>query len=121
MIQGLHHVRERMLSSGIHDGIASGPGVGIAASRGASDPTRHTVAIIGAGFGGMGMAIRLKRAGWHDFIIFEQADTVGGVWRDNRVPELCLRHPGASLFAIVCAKRQLATTVPDPDGDPQIF
>jgi cation diffusion facilitator CzcD-associated flavoprotein CzcO len=99
MIPGLHHVREHTLSSGIHDGIASGPGVGIAASREASDPTRRTVAIIGAGFAGMGMAIRLKRAGWHDFIIFEQADTVGGVWRDNRYPNCACDIP-AHLYSL---------------------
>src|SRR5262249_24555066 len=48
--------------------------------------SRHTVAIVGAGFGGIGMAIRLKSAGWNDFIILEQADTVGGTWRDNTYP-----------------------------------
>jgi cation diffusion facilitator CzcD-associated flavoprotein CzcO len=46
----------------------------------------YSIAIIGAGFGGIGMAIRLKRAGWNDFIIIEQADRVGGTWRDNTYP-----------------------------------
>lgn len=32
------------------------------------------------------MAIRLKQAGLHDFVVFERADEVGGVWRDNRYP-----------------------------------
>lgn len=44
------------------------------------------VAIVGAGFGGLGLAIRLKQAGLSNFHIFEQADDVGGVWRDNRYP-----------------------------------
>lgn len=44
------------------------------------------VAIIGAGFGGLGMAIRLKQAGFDDFIVLEQAATVGGTWRDNTYP-----------------------------------
>lgn len=44
------------------------------------------VAIIGAGFGGLGTAIRLGARGIHDFVIFERADDVGGVWRDNRYP-----------------------------------
>ena len=47
---------------------------------------RYTVAIVGAGFGGIGMAIRLKCAGWNDFILIEQAETVGGTWRDNTYP-----------------------------------
>jgi cation diffusion facilitator CzcD-associated flavoprotein CzcO len=50
------------------------------------NPTHYEVAIIGAGFGGIGMAIRLKRAGRHDFVVIEQADKVGGAWRDNTYP-----------------------------------
>jgi cation diffusion facilitator CzcD-associated flavoprotein CzcO len=44
------------------------------------------VAIIGAGFGGLGAAIRLKQQGNDDFLVFEQADDVGGTWRDNTYP-----------------------------------
>ena len=44
------------------------------------------VAIIGAGFGGIGMAIRLKCTGWDDFVVLEQADKIGGTWRDNTYP-----------------------------------
>jgi len=44
------------------------------------------VAIIGAGFGGLGAAIRLRKAGHHDFVVLERAATVGGTWRDNSYP-----------------------------------
>ena len=44
------------------------------------------VAIIGAGFGGLGAAIELKRAGYHDIVILEKGDEVGGVWRENTYP-----------------------------------
>jgi len=44
------------------------------------------VAIVGSGFGGIGTAIRLKQAGIDDFVVFERAGEVGGVWRDNRYP-----------------------------------
>jgi len=44
------------------------------------------IAIIGSGFGGIGLAIRLKKAGIEDFTIYERADDVGGVWRDNTYP-----------------------------------
>ncbi len=44
------------------------------------------IAIIGAGFSGIGMAIRLKRAGIESFAIFERAGEIGGTWRDNRYP-----------------------------------
>ena len=42
--------------------------------------------IIGSGFGGIGMSIRLKQAGIHDFVVLEQADDLGGCWRDNGYP-----------------------------------
>jgi cation diffusion facilitator CzcD-associated flavoprotein CzcO len=45
-----------------------------------------TVAIIGTGFGGIGMAARLKRAGLHDLVLLERADDLGGTWRDNSYP-----------------------------------
>ena len=46
----------------------------------------HEVAIIGAGFGGFGMAIALKKQGVDDIVIIEKAADVGGVWRDNTYP-----------------------------------
>ena len=44
------------------------------------------VAILGAGLGGLGMALRLKDAGENDFLIVEKAGRVGGTWRDNVYP-----------------------------------
>jgi cation diffusion facilitator CzcD-associated flavoprotein CzcO len=44
------------------------------------------VVVIGAGFGGIGMAIQLKRAGWHDFVVLEKGADLGGTWRDNSYP-----------------------------------
>lgn len=44
------------------------------------------VVIVGTGFGGLGMAIRLKQEGFHDFTILEQEGGVGGTWRDNHYP-----------------------------------
>jgi cation diffusion facilitator CzcD-associated flavoprotein CzcO len=47
----------------------------------------HTdIAIIGAGFGGLGAAIRLQKAGFTDFLVFDNGDDVGGTWRDNTYP-----------------------------------
>jgi cation diffusion facilitator CzcD-associated flavoprotein CzcO len=46
----------------------------------------YGVAIIGTGFGGLGMAARLKRAGIHDLVLLERADDLGGTWRDNSYP-----------------------------------
>jgi len=44
------------------------------------------IAIIGAGFAGIGTAIRLVQEGIHSFTIFERADEIGGTWRDNTYP-----------------------------------
>jgi cation diffusion facilitator CzcD-associated flavoprotein CzcO len=46
----------------------------------------HRIAIIGTGFAGLGMAIRLKQEGIDDFVVLEKADDVGGTWRENTYP-----------------------------------
>ena len=46
----------------------------------------HRIAIIGAGFSGLGAAIRLRAAGIDDFVVLERAAQVGGTWRDNSYP-----------------------------------
>ena len=45
-----------------------------------------SVGVVGAGFGGVGIGIRLREAGVDDFTIFERGETVGGVWRANTYP-----------------------------------
>ncbi|MFI0479247.1 flavin-containing monooxygenase [Actinomadura sp. 9N215] len=44
------------------------------------------IVIIGSGFAGLGMAIRLKRAGFHDFTVLEKSEALGGTWHDNTYP-----------------------------------
>lgn len=44
------------------------------------------IAILGTGFSGLGMAIRLKQAGEDDFLLFEKEAGVGGTWRVNHYP-----------------------------------
>ncbi len=44
------------------------------------------IVIIGTGFSGMGMAMKLKESGRTDFVILEKAHDVGGTWRDNTYP-----------------------------------
>jgi cation diffusion facilitator CzcD-associated flavoprotein CzcO len=44
------------------------------------------VAIIGAGFSGLGMAMALKQDGIDDFVVLDRAADVGGTWRDNSYP-----------------------------------
>jgi cation diffusion facilitator CzcD-associated flavoprotein CzcO len=45
-----------------------------------------SVAIVGAGFGGLCMAIQLERAGIRSYTVFEKAGDLGGTWRDNSYP-----------------------------------
>src|SRR3954447_8985511 len=53
----------------------------------------HEVAIIGAGLGGIGMAIALRGAGIDDFVVLERAGDIGGTWRDNTYPGLTVDIP----------------------------
>ncbi|MCG8610908.1 MAG: NAD(P)/FAD-dependent oxidoreductase, partial [Pseudomonadales bacterium] len=48
--------------------------------------TDYKVIIVGTGFAGLGMGIKLKEAGYDDFLILERASEVGGTWRDNHYP-----------------------------------
>jgi cation diffusion facilitator CzcD-associated flavoprotein CzcO len=45
-----------------------------------------TVAIIGCGFSGIGLAIRLKQEGVEDFVVLERNEGVGGTWWANTYP-----------------------------------
>jgi cation diffusion facilitator CzcD-associated flavoprotein CzcO len=56
------------------------------ASAGDADPVRVRIAIVGAGFAGIGMAIGLRAAGIEDFVVLERAEDVGGTWQANTYP-----------------------------------
>src|SRR5580693_6044591 len=56
-------------------------------------PMPYRVVVIGAGFGGIGMAIALKQAGIEDFVVVDGADDLGGTWRDNSYPGLTCDVP----------------------------
>ncbi|GAA2041812.1 NAD(P)/FAD-dependent oxidoreductase [Catenulispora yoronensis] len=49
-------------------------------------PANTRFVIVGSGFAGLCMAIKLKQAGHHDFVILEKGDDVGGTWRENTYP-----------------------------------
>lgn len=52
----------------------------------ANEIKRCDVAIVGAGFAGLGVGIALNKKGLHNFVIFEGEDDVGGSWRTNTYP-----------------------------------
>ncbi len=62
--------------------------------------------IIGSGFSGIGMAIRLRQQGITDFVILERAPALGGTWRDNSYPG-CACDVQSSLYSFSFA--------PNPD------
>jgi cation diffusion facilitator CzcD-associated flavoprotein CzcO len=51
------------------------------------------VIIVGAGFAGVGMAVRLKQNTDLDFVVLERAEDVGGSWRDNTYPGVACDVP----------------------------
>src|SRR5215469_904545 len=58
----------------------------------------YRVVVIGAGFGGIGMALALERAGILDYLIVDGADDLGGTWRDNTYPGAACDVP-ANLYS----------------------
>ena len=67
-------------------------------------PRRVDVAIIGAGFGGLGAAIEMQRAGFSDFAVLERAPEVGGTWFYNSYPG-CQCDVPSNLYSYSFAKR----------------
>ena len=55
--------------------------------------THVEVAIVGAGFAGIGMAMALRRAGIDDLVMLERAPSIGGTWRDNTYPGIACDVP----------------------------
>jgi cation diffusion facilitator CzcD-associated flavoprotein CzcO len=47
---------------------------------------QRSVAVVGGGFGGVGAAVMLERAGYRNVTVFEKAERVGGVWHHNTYP-----------------------------------
>jgi cation diffusion facilitator CzcD-associated flavoprotein CzcO len=58
----------------------------------AAKPSTHAeelsvdVLIVGGGFSGLCMAIKLREAGMNSFLLLEKSDDIGGTWYDNRYP-----------------------------------
>jgi cation diffusion facilitator CzcD-associated flavoprotein CzcO len=68
-------IRPAEAGSNLH-GVSSGNGLG----------RSRSVAVVGAGFGGVGAAVMLRRAGYTDVTVFERGERVGGVWHHNTYP-----------------------------------
>ncbi len=67
-------------------------------------PRHVDVAVVGAGFGGLGAAIEMQRAGFEDFAVLERAPEVGGTWFYNSYPG-CQCDVPSNLYSYSFAKR----------------
>src|SRR5436190_21695723 len=70
------------------------------------------VCIVGSGFSGLGMAIRLERAGIASFTILEQAGEIGGTWRDNTYPGCACDIPSHLYSLSFAAKHDWSRLYP---------
>ncbi len=61
-----------------------------------SIPVAHDVVVVGAGFSGIGAAIKLDQAGFHDYLVLEEGDGVGGAWYWNTYPGIAVDIPSFS-------------------------
>lgn len=58
--------------------------------------SEYDAVIVGAGFGGMGAAIQLRRLGFDNLLILERESDLGGTWHVNRYPGLAVDIPSAT-------------------------
>ncbi len=65
-----------------------------------------SVAIVGAGFGGVAAAVKLKQQGQDDIVVLERGERIGGVWRANVYPGIACDVP-SHLYSLSFA--------PNPD------
>ncbi len=81
-----------------------------------SDRSHFKVVVVGAGFGGLGTAIRLLQEGRQDFVVLERAHDVGGVWRDNSYPG-CACDVESVLYCFSFAPNPAWTRTFSPQGE----
>src|SRR5215210_6754128 len=78
------------------------------------------IAIVGSGFAGLGMAIRLREQGEEDFVVLERAGEIGGTWRDNSYPGCACDVP-SHLYSFSFAPNPRWTRTFSPQGEIQDY
>lgn len=83
-------------------------------------PTSVEIAIVGAGFSGVGLAIRLLQEGRDDFVVLDRGDDVGGTWRDNSYPGAACDVP-SHLYSYSFAPNPRWTRAFSPQAEIQSY
>ncbi|MEU8898183.1 NAD(P)/FAD-dependent oxidoreductase [Nocardia sp. NPDC048505] len=65
----------------------------MSSTNGSRVAPQHEVAIIGAGFGGIGAGVALRRIGVENFVILDKWPRVGGTWLANTYPGVAVDVP----------------------------
>jgi cation diffusion facilitator CzcD-associated flavoprotein CzcO len=65
-------------------------------ANGSTPHPDHEVVVVGAGFSGIGTAIKLAEAGFDDYLIVDAGDGVGGAWHWNTYPGVAVDIPSPS-------------------------
>jgi cation diffusion facilitator CzcD-associated flavoprotein CzcO len=60
------------------------------------DTQQFDAVIVGAGFGGIGAAIQLKRLGYDNILMVDRENDLGGTWHVNRYPGLSVDQPSTT-------------------------
>jgi cation diffusion facilitator CzcD-associated flavoprotein CzcO len=76
----------------------------------------HDVVIVGAGFSGLAMAVRLQQEGTRDFVLLERAEEVGGTWWANTYPG-CRCDVPSHLYSFSFAPNPRWTQTYSPQGE----
>jgi cation diffusion facilitator CzcD-associated flavoprotein CzcO len=76
----------------------------------------HEVVVIGAGFSGIGAAIKLDNAGVADYLVVDEGDGVGGAWHWNTYPGVAVDIPSFS-YQFSFEKRADWSRVYAPGGE----
>ena len=65
-------------------------------TNGSAPQPDHEAVVVGAGFSGIGAAIKLREEGIDDFVVVEAGDGVGGAWHWNTYPGISVDIPSPS-------------------------
>ena len=94
----------------IHTATQNGNGTG----------RRTKVLVVGGGFSGLAMAIRLTAAGIHDLLVLERADEVGGTWTANTYPG-CTCDVPSHLYSLSFAPNPNWSSTYSPQPEIQAY